>query len=207
MKVTLISLFSALFLTALAAEESLTVELVKADSLKLELPASIRLRVKLAELERPEYILSCKKVGLNPEFVTNMESAVSSWAPIFKVSDGTVFLRDDLAMGLWVLQDGKWKCLLNHLRIDKTFGGAPPHLPLQYLGHGLFAFAKTVSGTVDQKSEDGFPQALAVTFLLDSKRGSIVARSKAYVYDHTPPVVIPDSWHKRYKLEKVSAVE
>jgi hypothetical protein len=79
-------------------------------------------------------------------------------------------------------------------------GGAFPRLPAQYLGDGLFAVAETVPGTVSEKSKDGFPQARAVTFLIDSKDGKVKERSEAYIYDHNPPIVVPKVWVNRYKI-------
>lgn len=53
-------------------------------------------------------------------------------------------LVDNLHMGLWILKDGKWKCLLAGRRVDKTMGGARPHMPVLYIANGGFAFSETV---------------------------------------------------------------
>jgi len=47
---------------------------------------------------------------------------------------------------------------------------------------------------VKEKMDDRIPQALAVTFLLDSRQGKIVARSENFIYSENPPVKIPENW-------------
>jgi hypothetical protein len=47
----------------------------------------------------------------------------------------------------------------------------------------------------------GYPQASAVTFLIDSKDGKVKGRSECFVYDHNPPIRIPEEWKKRYNIK------
>ena len=108
-------------------------------------------------------------------------------------------------MALWVRATNEWKCVVAGLRVDKTMGGAPSTLPVRYLGRGFFAISETVPGDVAEKSEQGFPQALAVTFLIDSDSGTVKERSESFIYDHNPTVNVPESWISRYKLQSEQA--
>ena len=154
-------------------------------SLGFDLPTAIRLRVDLAVLQRPEYTKDLKEMGMNG---MDGRTNPASWVAVYKAQDSVVFLTDRLNMALWLRQDNGWKCLVAGLHVDKTFGGAPPSLPALYLGNGLFAITETVPGCVKEKSKDGFPQARAVTFLIDSMDGKVKERSESFVYDQNPPV-------------------
>jgi hypothetical protein len=104
-------------------------------------------------------------------------------------------------MALWVRANNEWKCVVAGLRVVKTMGGAPSTLPVRYLGNGFFAISETLPGDISENSKEGFPQALAATFLIDSNGGKVKERSDAFVYDHNPPVRVPDRWITRYKLK------
>ena len=39
-----------------------------------------------------------------------------------------------------------------------------------------------------------------MTFLIDSKDGKVKGRSECFVYDHNPPIRIPEEWKKRYNI-------
>ncbi|MGI9242166.1 MAG: hypothetical protein ACR2RV_15310 [Verrucomicrobiales bacterium] len=186
-----------------AREDALVVDEQDHDSLEFELPTAIKLRVDLARMQRPEFIESSKAIGIQATGEEDYRSDAPAWAHVFRASDGLVFLVDDLNMALWVREGDRWKCLFSNLRVMKTFGGAFPALPVRYLGGGYFAVSETVPGEVEERTEEGFPQALAVTFLIDSKQGTIKERSSSYRYDHTPPVQVPKSWIERYKLKGV----
>jgi len=192
--------------TCLADEFRLTIEQTNLESLKQTLPTALKLRVQLAKLQEKEFVDSSKALGFLPKGSEDFRTRPNIWAEVYKCSDGTAFIVDNLNMSLWILQDGSWKCLLANLRVDKTMGGARPHMPVLYVGSGQFALSETVPGTVEEKSKDGFPQALAVTFLLDSKTEEIKDRSESFAYDHTPPVRIPDAWIQRYKIQKIEQI-
>jgi hypothetical protein len=176
------------------------------NTLGFDLPTAIRLRIDLAVLQRPEYTKDLQELGVNGMDVQDARTIPSSWVAVYKARDGVVFLTDKLNMALWLRQDNGWKCLVAGLRVDKTFGGAPPSLPALYLGNGLFAITETVPGHVKEESKDGFPQARAVTFLIDSMDGKVKERSESFVYDHNPPVRVPASWLMRYKIKSEQAV-
>jgi hypothetical protein len=172
-------------------------------ALDFDLPTSIRLRADLAAMQRPEFVKSMKEVGLGDfeDSRANPSSSVS----IYKTWDGIIYLTDDCLMSLWVRANNEWKCVVAGLRVDKTMGGAPSWLPVRYLGGGFFAITETVAGDVAEKSKQGFPQALAVTFLIDSNSEKVKERSEAFVYDHNPPVRVPEKWITRYKLKSEQA--
>ncbi len=183
-------------------------EITKLDlgSLSFELPSAIRLRADLATLQAPEFKERMKQLRIKGTGVEDGTGDLTSWTSVYLAWDGVIFLIDNLQMALWVRADNEWKCLISGLRIRKTMGGAPPALPFRYLGGGLFAFSETVPGEVDEMSESGYPQALAATFLLDSGDGKVKDRSESFVYDHNPPVKIPEAWVTRYKLKLEKAV-
>ena len=189
--------------TALAG--NLEIKKLEIDSLEFDLPAAIRLRAEMAALQKPEFIANNKEVGLEALAEDDYRVSLSSWVHVFRASDGLIFLADNLNMALWVWDGAGWRCIVSSVRIDKTMGGAFPRLPAQYLGDGLFAVAETVPGTVSEKSKDGFPQARAVTFLIDSKDGKVKERSEAYIYDHNPPIIVPKDWANRYKIQSEQA--
>jgi hypothetical protein len=187
--------------TEVPAEKGAAVTALNLDSLNFELPSAIRLRVDLAVMQRPEFVERSKESGLNGLDMDDYRANVSSWASVYRARDGVVFLTDDLNMALWVRQNDQWKCLVSGLCVDKTFGGAFPALPARYLGNGFFAITETVPGVVKEKSKDGFPQARAVTFLIDSKDGKMKERSESFVYDQNPPVKVSESWLTSYNIK------
>ena len=195
--------FVATMLTAFAGK--LEVEKLEIDSLDFELPAPIRLRAEMAALQKPEFIASNKEVGLEALAADDYRVSLSSWAHVYRASDGLIFLTDNLHMALWVRDHAGWRCVVPHVRIDKTFGGAFPWLPVRYLGEGLFAISETVPGRVTEESDEGFPQARAVTFLIDSSDGTVKERSESFIYDHTPPVRVPENWRTKYKIRSEQA--
>lgn len=173
------------------------------ESLGFDLPQAIQVRVQMAALQRPELIEGNKRSGLEghgDDFI-DYRASPADWARVYRASDGLIFLADDLHMALWVREKAGWKCVVPHVRVDKTFGGAFPSLPVRYLGSGCFAVSETVPGDVAEKSKDGFPQARAVTFLIDSKDCKVRERSESFIYDHNPTVVVPKEWASRYKIK------
>ena len=199
----------AAILSSTAAEKVPQITEMDLKALDFELPTSIRLRAELAALQRPEFIKSMKELGLgsgiDDSIVNDSRAVPSSSVSVLRAWDGVVFLKDNHDMALWVRANNDWKCVVAGLRIDKTMGGAPPVLPVRYLGGGFFAITETVPGEVVEKSQRGFPQALAVTFLIDSNGGKVKERSESFIYDHNPPVRVPESWIDRYKLNSEQA--
>lgn len=93
-----------------------------------------------------------------------------------------------------------WKRVIHDVNVVKTFGGAFPWLPVEYLGGGRFAVAKTVRNSIpvpDSWSEEDryFGAAEAVTMLLDSD-GRVLETTKGYAYNHNPPLRVPAAWRK-----------
>ena len=201
MKSLVIALYCSIagILPAMSAEDESKIVKMDLDSLDFELPTSIRLRADLASLQHPEFVRSMKELRLGSDIEDSRVNPSSS-VTVYRAWDGVVFLMDDRNMALWTRTNNEWKCLIAGLRIDKTMGGAPSSLPALYLGRGLFAITETVPGDVAEKSDRGFPQAFAVTFLIDSNSGKVKERSEAFIYDHNPPVRVPEGWISRYKL-------
>lgn len=170
------------------------------ESLGFDLPQAIQVRVEMAALQRPELIEGNKQSRLGG-LVEDYRASPAHWARVYRASDGLIFLADDLHMALWVKEKAGWKCVVPHVRVDKTFGGALPCLPVRYLGSGWFAVSETVPGDVPEKTKEGFPQARAVTFLIDSRDCKVKERSDSFIYDHNPTVVVPKEWASRYKIE------
>ena len=181
-------------------EETLIVKL-DLTSLGFEIPPAIQLRADMAALQRAEFIESNKDAGFAALAGDDYRTNPSAWVGVFRAWDGLIFLTDHLHMALWIRDASGWRCVVSGVRVDKTMGGAPARLPVRYLGDGLFAVAETLPGDVAGKSKDGFPQARAATFLVDSKDGKVKERSDAYVYDHNPPISIPRDWANRYKIK------
>ena len=188
-------------LPVIATESDFKITEMDLKTLDFELPTSIRLRADLAALQRPEFVKSMKESGFGSG-IEDARANLSSTVSVHRAWDGVVYLKDDSLMALWVRANNEWKCVVAGLRIDKTMGGAPSSLPLRYLGGGFFAITETVYGEVAEKSERGFPQALAVTFLIDSNSGMVKERSESFIYDHNPTVKVLNSWVNRYKLQE-----
>lgn len=102
---------------------------------------------------------------------------------------------------------GKWHSVIRDVHIVKTFGGAFPWLPVQDVGNGRFAVAKTVKDQVTPKEEDYFGAAEAVTMLIEGSTGKVLKQSEPYVYNHNPPLVIPDEWWEAGMKPKSDQVE
>lgn len=192
--------FVATTLSAIAGE--FQIEELEIHSLDFKLPEAILLRVEMSALQNPDFIASFKEAGWDPD---NLQSNLSNWAHVYRASDGMIFLVDDLHKSLWVRGDEVWRCVVLNVRILKTFGAGFPGLPVRYFGNGLFAIAETVPGEVDEESAEGFPQARAVTFLIDSRDGTVKERSETFVYAQVPSVRVPDDWVDRYKLKREPA--
>lgn len=197
MKTCLIAIFGLVLgmLPVVCGENAAQITELDLKALEFELPISIRLRADMAALKRPEFHKRMKEWGLSADMI-NSDEQLESTLSVHRAWDGVVYLIDHSLMALWVRTNNDWKCIVAGLHIHKTMGGAPPRLPLRYLGGGYFAITETVPGDVLEKSERGFPQALAVTFLIDSNSGKVKERSESFVYDHTPTVKVPDSWIK-----------
>lgn len=191
--------------SSIATEKESTITEIELKSLDYPLPTSIRLRADMAALQHADFVKSVKELGFNDNIMNDASANPSNSVSVYKAWDGVVYLRDDRHMALWVRANNEWKCLVAGLRVDKTMGGAPPTLPLRYMGGGFFAITETVPGDVAEKSERGFPQALAVTFLIDSNNDKVMERSETFVYDHNPPVKVPEAWMGRYKLKNIPA--
>ena len=184
-----------------AAEKEEKVKALDLETLAFELPSAIQARAEIAFLVRPELLESLNETGLQAADVVTVRETLSIYVSVYQAWDGTVYLTDDADMALWVRRDEKWTCLVSGLSVGKTFGGVFPWLPVRYLGSGLFAVSETVPGEVLEKSKEGYPQARAVTFLIDSKDGKVKGRSKCFIYDHNPPIRIPEEWKKRYNIK------
>ena len=195
----------AVAFSALAKSDESLIKKLDIASLGFDLPRAIQLRADMAALERDEFIESNKQAGLTALAGDDYRTSLSRWVSIFRAWDGLIFLTDDLHMALWVKDAAEWRCVVASVRVDKTMGGAFPRLPARYLGDGLFAVTETLPGEVASESKDGFPQARAATFLIDSKDGKVKQRSDAFLYDHNPPVTVPKDWATRYKIKSEQA--
>lgn len=171
------------------------------ETLSFELPSAILARAEMARLVRPELLEYLNEPGLQDSDVLTIRGHLPSSVSVYQAWDGTVYLADDADMALWVRRDEAWTCLVTGMNVEKTFGGAAPGFPARYLGNGLFAVSETLPVEVMEKSEEGYPQARAVTFLIDSKDGKVKGRSECFVYDHNPPIRIPEEWKKRYNIK------
>ncbi len=94
---------------------------------------------------------------------------------------------------------GEWRPVISDVHIVKTFGGAPPRLPVNYLGSGRFAVAKTVKDEVEvpkttSEYEAMFGAAEAVTMLIDGPSGKVLRQTEPFIYNHNPTPQIPDDW-------------
>lgn len=167
---------------------------VKPEELAIPLPKPILNRLKLSELQAPEFRAEMRESlpGMDAEDINASENA-----DVYRAADGVTFCCDHATMSLWIQRGNGWECLFQCLHVNKTFGGAPPHLPVRYLGNGFFAFSQTAPGGEEQRPEDKFPRARAITYLLDSRSGEIIARGEVFRYDHTPPVKVPPEWLAR----------
>ena len=180
-----------------------TITQIKAVDLGFDLPRSIINRHELTRLESPEYnaALKAREPELMKLLETNQDDLTqNSWletTTVSKAADGAIFLADSGNMALWLRRGESWECLLHDIHVSKTFGGAPPYLPVLYLGNGYFAFSKTIRFSDEDEGPNRFPTAQAITYLLDSSSGRIIDRSPAFQYDHNPPVKIPEEWYTR----------
>lgn len=191
-------LAAALLISTASGEEKapITIKEVPIAELGFPLPTPIALRGEVGRLTEPELKKESEQRGFEP-----FDNGIStSWIRVSKASDGTLYLVDNWNMSLWIRQGDQWKCQLSNISTQKTFGGAFRWLAIRYLGKGLFAFAETVPGETEEKSAKGFPQAYAITYLLDSKNDRILERSPAYLYDHNPPVKPDKEWFTKYEL-------
>src|SRR5690606_30500181 len=125
---------------------------------------------KLSRLQEPEFREHLREImpGADVSDINACENA-----DVHRAADGLIYCCDHSTMSLWIRRKDDWECLFQNIRVDKTFGGAPPHLPVRYLGNGFFAFSQTAPGKVEQGEDDRFPMALAIPYLLDSKGGGI----------------------------------
>lgn len=126
----------------------------------------------------------------------------------FEVSPAGENLRDGIfatggffdGFSLWFLpKGGEWHSVIRDVHIVKTFGGNFPWLPVDYVGNGRFAVSKTVKDEVDvpkttPKEDAIFGAAEAVTMLIDGVTGKVLKQSEPFVYNHNPPLKIPDDW-------------
>lgn len=114
-----------------------------------------------------------------------------------KCRDGIYAIND---FSLYFLPTGgEWHTVIHDVHIVKTFGGAPPRLPVIYVGNGRFAVAKTVKDKVKVpkttlKHDAIFGAAEAVTMLIDGTTGEVHKQSKPYIYNQNPEPQIPDDW-------------
>ena len=164
---------------------------VKPADLGFDLPRAILNVIRLSQLQAPEFKNAFKDMGT---FGADAEGNLGN-TQVYRAADGTLFCCQNWGMALWVRRKDSWECLISGIRVTKTFGGAPPRLPVLYLGKEYFAFSQTAPGEIKQKSDDRFPVALAITYLLNSSNGEIVKRSEAFRYDQNPPVKVPPEWY------------
>ncbi|MCW1884891.1 hypothetical protein OKA04_09135 [Luteolibacter flavescens] len=183
---------------------------VTIEELGIPYPQPVLNRMEIAKLQAPEVRKVWEEImpgvveimpGMADDSVTDISS--TPYADLYRAGDGTTFCCDQSTMSLWVRRGDDWKCLLQSLAVSKTFGGMPPRLPVRYLGKGFFAFSETTPGEEKELPGDKFPQARAITYLLDSKSGAVIARSESFRYDHNPPVKIPAEWYARIGMEPV----
>jgi hypothetical protein len=122
----------------------------------------------------------------------------------FEVSPAGGNCRDGVyaidGFSLWFLpKGGEWRPVIRDVHIVKTFGGKFPWLPADYVGNGRFAVTKTVKDEVEVSQttprEDAiFGAAEAVTMLIDGFTGKVLKQSEPFIYNHNPPLKIPDDW-------------
>lgn len=174
---------------------------------EIPLPRPILNRMKVAELQAPEVREAWKQLMPDMKEDSMVDLNATANATLYRAADGTTYCCDQSTMSLWIHSGETWECFLQGLRVNKTFGGMPPHLPVKYLGKGFFAFSQTTPNDEEQKPEDRFPQARAVTYLLDSKSAEVIARSKSFRYDHTPPVKVPPEWYSRIGIAPLPTPE
>ncbi|HEY1122066.1 MAG TPA: hypothetical protein VGE67_10720 [Haloferula sp.] len=178
---------------------------IEIEDLQVPLPGPILSRMEVAKLQAPEVREAWKEIM--PSMAEDSISDVSASANsnVYRAEDGTIYCCDQSTMSLWILRGDRWECLLQSLHVNKTFGGMPPHLPEKYLGKGFFAFSQTTPNEEKELEGDKFPKARAITYLLDSKSGKVIARSESFRYDHTPPVKIPPEWYSRIGVDPLPA--
>ncbi len=168
---------------------------IERKDLGFEIPAAISAREKLDALEAADRPQIPGVPAYDGDFTE------PNYTKVQRAEDGTVFCCDDIGMSLWIRRKDHWECVLLEIRVSKTMGGAPPHLPVRYLGNGHFVFSQTVPGS-EKPAPEGelFPTAAAITYLLDARTEGackVVARGEAFRYDHNPPLKIPEEWYKQ----------
>lgn len=180
---------------------------IKVQDLGFPLPGPILNRMEVAKLQAPEVRESIQEVfpGVADDSYSDADAMANT--DIYRAEDGTTYCCDQSTMSLWVRRNDQWECLLQSLRVHKTFGGVAPHLPVKYLGKGFFAFSQTTPKEEKELAEGVFPQARAIAYLLDSKSGKVVARSESFLYNHNPPVNIPAEWYSRIGIEPLPTPE
>lgn len=187
---------------AYAADATDPVKIAVKD-LGFPLPIAIVNKAKIARLEYQERQAEIDKIPGVPK--SSQEPGEENYHDIavFKASDGLIYCTDsDFAgMALWVRRGDTWVCQVSNLTVRKTFGGVLPWLPVRYLGKGFFAFASTCPGDVEKSPDSQFPQAKAITYLLNSESGEILERSESYLYDHNPHIQTPAEWYPKYGLK------
>ena len=167
--------------------------------------------------EKPELLGVTKLNGMDTIVRIDVSASayeiVGSLPPGFRKSDA--FFRSEIRSagrncrdGIYHIQGfslsyqpegGSWHSVIRDVHIVKTFGGASPYLPVRYLGNGRFAVAKTTRDDVDiseipAQEETLLGAAEAVTLLVDGLSGKILKQSEPYIYNHNPPLKIPDTW-------------
>ena len=173
---------------------------IELTDLSFSLPLPILNRMKISKLQDPEFREGLPK-DMRGADIDDLSSSAN--ANVYRAADGTTFCCDHLSMALWIRRGDSWECLLQGIRVNKTFGGMPPGLPVRYLGKGFFAFSQTAPVAEEQKPGDKFPVARAVTYLLDSKSGEVVARSEGFRYSENPPLRIPSEGQARIGVEPI----
>ncbi len=156
----------------------------------------------MKRLEKPERDARNRIVFPNWKDFNDIADIPHYGLSLRSTSDGMTFLCDHGSMTLWIREGELWKAVAFNVHVVKTFGGAPPRLPVSYLGKGLFAVTETLPGEIEERDKENLnlPQALAATFLIDSKSASVLARSEAFLYSENPPIRIPDDWEKRFGI-------
>lgn len=134
-----------------------------------------------------------------PGYDRNAEGR-NSWSIELAGTDGRDGIYAVNGFALWYRPiDGVWHQVIRDVNIVKTFGGAPPFLPVRYVGDGRFAVAKTIQDEIEipadtPRDEAGFGAAVAVTMLIDGITGKAIKESATHIYNHNPIPSIPDDW-------------
>jgi hypothetical protein len=132
-----------------------------------------------------------------PGYDRNDNGGWNGWSIGLAGTDGLYAVN---GFALWFRPfDGAWHHVIRDVHIVKTFGGAPPFLPVRYVGDGRFAVAKTIQDEIEVPADTPpdevvFRAAVAVTMLIDGITGKVVKESAPNIYNHNPSPVIPDDW-------------